>query len=684
MRIATRLMFVGVFALVAVELHGDDSSDGPSVFDRAGLHEMEVVHRHRIESLLAQGKLEEAEKRLQETLKRTPRDTVAHYNLACVLARQGKHDEALAALEKAVEFGFRNPRHIEQDEDLKCLRGEPRFASLLKRAAEPLATPPESQVPVEPAPIRDGQAIVTEKCVRWDAGLGVFRVFVNLDQEATANQPIVDGPVAQTLGTAGELLRTWYGEKTAAGNHGDLYDNHDGDHANMKYQVFPQLTRIEFDESARKRGLHFGLQLRFFYNGVTLGNSSTALTSGPMWRSQGRHALTSPRGPALLYLQYVGNHLFVYPEHRDHDPGHNGAGGKGHGDVFPANTPYMILSQGSSGSDVAFLNAIAATLAAFRPEVKAELVRSGLLMPTVQMVIRRSNRVVETPEDYFAGKAHPTVFDSRQLDVEKMVTLAHAITPKVLPPMVQLRVVEEDQPVLGREVFDIAVRERLFDTPCAIARVIQSTKYERRMVVSAEGSKDLRGRPLTYRWAVLRGDADRIRIRKLNDSGSVVELVVAWHERQPVLPGSELESNRVDIGGFVDNGVYASAPAFVSFTFPDNQRRVYDSQQRILAVDYADPAVRSNYVDPVLDIARDWRDEYHYADDGRLLGWTRVRVEEREEFTPEGLLIAEKDAQGKAIKTCPVRYVALRQKDGRLVLKQEPAEEPAPPASSNP
>ena len=55
-----------------------------------------------------------------------------------------------------------------------------------------------------------------------------------------------------------------------------------------------------------------------------------------------------------------------------------------YGDVYPANTPYVITSQGSSGSDQVFLSAVACTLAAFRPETKELLVRTGTLMPTVQ------------------------------------------------------------------------------------------------------------------------------------------------------------------------------------------------------------------------------------------------------------------------------------------------------------
>lgn len=644
----------------------------PCVFDLPSLQFRQAATARAIATLLASGEYEQAEKVLRQSIERVPHNANSHYNLACVLARQGRNDEAFTSLEKSVDLGFRNAKHMEADEDLKSLREDDRFTEIVKKAGEPLEAKPEGwRYQVTPAEIQDGQVLVGEGNTAWNAKLGVFHALFKLDSEATADKPIAVG-----LGKAGDLLRTWYEEGTAAGNHGDLYDNHDSDHSNMNFKAFPQLTRIEFSEEPRKRRVHHGLQLSFLYNGITIGNSSTALTSGPFWRSQARNALTNPRGAGLLYLQYMGNHMYFYPEHRDHDPQ---VDGKGHSDVFAANTAYMIISQGSSGSDRAFMNAVAATLAAFRPEVKQKLAKSGALMATVQMIFRSSNKMVETPEDYLAGKAHPTVFDGGQIQMEKMVTLAHDMTPESLPPVVQLKVIEEDQAVVGRDYFDIAPRERMFDTPCAIARVVKSSKYERRMVVSAQASKDLDGKPLTYHWVVLRGDAARIRINKLDDAGSQVELIVPYHERRSITEGSKMESNRVDIGVFVHNGQHYSAPGFVCFYYLDNEKRVYDDQHRIQVVDYTDPSVKGRYVDPLLDLPKDWRDEYRYADDGSLLGWARIRGEDRQEFTADGELILEKDDADKPTKTKPVRYVAKRGKGGTATLEQVAEETPETP-----
>ncbi len=195
-----------------------------------------------------------------------------------------------------------------------------------------------------------------------------------------------------------------------------------------------------------------------------------------LWRSQARLALTDGNTAQNLFRQYVANHLYLYPEHRDHDPKH--------GDVFPANTPYMLISQGSSGSDQPFLHAVGAILAAFQPEVKAFLRQTRMVMPTVQMILRRGQKSVTDDDSYLSGVAHPSVFRASDIDLLRMIEHANGLAVDDVPPIALLRILEESLPVAGVESFG-PLSERLFDTPAAIARVVRSTSYEKRMVVRA-------------------------------------------------------------------------------------------------------------------------------------------------------------------------------------------------------
>lgn len=433
---------------------------------------------------------------------------------------------------------------------------------------------------------RRGHAAIEARWIAVAVVLGAAVLAPDGPAHAAKKQPDrTDGKtraIATGNSKVAQRLRVWHAAGTAAGNTGDFYDNRDSGHSKLNLGLFPQLDRIEYTETQKKQRLHWGAQYRMLFKHVTIGNSSTA-SSVTKGGSNTRQCLISARVMGRLYTQYRRSHLYVYPEHRDYDPGHNGP--RGYGDLFPANTPYVITSQGSSGSDGAFVRAVAYTLAAFRPEVKRSLIKAGLLMPTVQMIFRLYS-VGGRKAQYLTGMAHPPVFGRGRINVLGMVEMAHDMTADTVPPMIQLAVVEEDKAVAGRDYFDAFMTEKLFDTPAAVARVARSTRHTRRMVISAKGSYDLNRRKLAYHWVVLQGDPGRIKIKPLNSDRSVVELQVAYHRRRPVRSGSKMESNRVDIGAFVHNGRYYSAPGFISIYFLDNELRAYDSQGRILAVSY--------------------------------------------------------------------------------------------------
>jgi len=60
----------------------------------------------------------------------------AMYNLACAQALRGDKRLAFDALEKAIENGFDNTRHMTEDEDLQLLQGDPRFYKLVRLAQD--------------------------------------------------------------------------------------------------------------------------------------------------------------------------------------------------------------------------------------------------------------------------------------------------------------------------------------------------------------------------------------------------------------------------------------------------------------------------------------------------------------------------------------------------------------------
>jgi eukaryotic-like serine/threonine-protein kinase len=117
-------------------------------------HSDTLVTLSDLSSLLAKEKrYSESEKGYQETFDRERRalgpdhpDTVATaYDLAGVLARDGKRDEAFTNLQYAVEHGLRTEARLgmEKDADLVSLHGDPRFATLVAKAAEGASAKPQ-------------------------------------------------------------------------------------------------------------------------------------------------------------------------------------------------------------------------------------------------------------------------------------------------------------------------------------------------------------------------------------------------------------------------------------------------------------------------------------------------------------------------------------------------------------
>ncbi len=645
--------------------------------------------------LAAAGRLEDAEKSLVAAIDApTIPSAVGHYNLACLKCARGDTDAALEALGTAVAEGFNDVETLDRDPDLEPLRKLPRFKELgdevRKQAEAAQRARIEGGTVPKPRLVKDGVAEVTEENTLWVPQLARFVVaheFPPADPKAE---------ISKQPGAVGDLLRQWRKDGTAAGLHGILYDNHDADHSNMHYDWFPELARIEYCDAAKKSktmmygagDIHRGLQLLFVHNAPVIGNASVAQTQGPFWRSMPRVVMANASAAALVADQYVNNMMYFYPEHRDHDP----EAGGGHGDTYPANVPYVITSQGSSGSDRAFMDAVAATIAAFQHDTQRFLIEKRLLMPTVQMIFRSSRKPVAGRDDYLSGKAHPPVFDEATLDVERMVRMAHDMTPGQVPPLVRLEVESEYLGRPGIDYFEVGHAERLFDTVSAIARVARSARERRTMVASVAKTEDPDGTPLSFVWRLLHGDQDRVRITPLDPRGTRAEIVVDWHPRA-VYPGSDLPSARVDVGVFAEKDGRLSAPAFITWYFPPNERRTYeavpqtaaedrkdeingDSPRRIVSIERLPTTAKESYADPMILTPTNWTDSYRYDDRGDLLGWTRKRPDGgTEEFSADGRLVVARDADGKPTETRGLRYG--RKESGPNALP-ELIQQPAP------
>ncbi len=589
---------------------------------------------------------------------------------AAVAMLAGDPGRAAAELEAAAAAGAPGLAAALADPLLAPLAADPALAAALAAAPTPEPGHPLRPDPV-PAPVTDGVAPVTAANTAWNPASE--RLEPRLAFPAQAQGDIL-GPGPKT--GAREILDALARRGRAAGNHGDLYDNRDRGHSALPPEAHPQLARTAYSEAARAAGLDYGLNDRLDFGGPTFGNSSTAITAGPYWRSLPREAMTRPdgEGPMRLWQTAAANAIYVHPAHRDY--------GGARGDLFPANTPYLVVSRGASGSDKPFLEALALTFAAFRPETKARLVEEHMLNSTVQMILRRSQQHVTSRDLYLSGAAHPAAFEGWQVNPARMASLAASIEPDAIPAEARIAVVEETLGTEGVDFFGEGLSERLFDTPQAVARIWRSTTGRRSMVLSAEESRDANGRPLAFDWVLLQGDPSKVTIEPL-DGGRRARITIDWHAPFRISEENDQLSARVDIGLFASNGAHDSAPAILSWAFPAHEARIYepgpDGAPRIVSVDYAPPpspdgpapapdagapAAPGAYADPLLFPRADWRDDYAWDAEGSLLGWTRRRAEAAPAtFAPDGARLLDPEA-GPQAGAVPAAYPLEPAPDG--------------------
>lgn len=391
------------------------------------------------------------------------------------------------------------------------------------------------------------------------------------DPKFDSKQPLLTPPQPSSFCTMGwitgcNLANQIYTEGKSGGiSTTDWYDNRDDNHAQFDPAYIPAIQRM-----STGRGYCSGEPI---VGKVTVGNASLAFVYGDAWMSLARSLTFTPSVADVLYRQYMGNTLYLYPEHNDHDDK----------DQYHSNWPFTFSSQGSSGSELDEVSTFFLMLASFKPDTRKKLESLKLLIPTLQMLQRRFR--VSSPQAYLTGLAHPSAFeDASNEQVSAMLRGANRMQAACLPPVVKLRVIEDTY---------TAERERLFDTPASIARIFRGPEFKKRLVVTAEDSFDPNNLPITYLWSVLRGNG--VVIRKVNSSGSIVEITVPYHP-ETTIEGSTRLTNRIDVGAFVKNSCWVSAPAFVtSFTLA-NEDRTYNVQSEKLI----SKTTNSKYVHPYL------------------------------------------------------------------------------------
>ena len=206
--------------------------------------------------------------------------------------------------------------------DLAACLADPLFAPL---AADPelgaaLAAPSPAPAP-RPGrrPVADGIALVSGANTAWNPAAERLEPRFALPDDARRARCCRPPPrsppgtsCASTPGAGAPPATTAISTTTATA----------GIPASTRRRI-PQVTAVRYSEAARAADVDYGLNDSLLFDRVTFGNSSTALTGGPLWRSLPRYAMTRPdgTGPLRLWQNASANQLYVYPAHKDYGDG---------------------------------------------------------------------------------------------------------------------------------------------------------------------------------------------------------------------------------------------------------------------------------------------------------------------------------------------------------------------------
>jgi len=574
-------------------------------------------------------------------------DNLWTYNLACALALEDNPDEAIERLQEAIDLGFDDIEHIKSDPDLKSLHQMEKFTALLDTLQQKLNDPNYSNTALRRIVSlpQDADHNVYQAATNtiWSFSTGLFHSFLALNPILPANTPSYSGIESNLMATLNQANPT-------SSIPAIIYVNRDNNATPVDTEKYPGLLTLKYTQDVRERNLNVGQPNTLFINENTgrlipaVGNSSMGFINSSYWRCQPRALFNDPVRIQNQIALLMGNQLYCYPTYSDYNPAT--------GDLFSANTPYYIAVAGRAKSELLFTEAVIAALSALQSSTREYLSRKGLLMPTIQMLLRKSQKSVTGDREYLTGIAHPSAFQESQLNTEKLIRSAAALTTNTIPPLIFINVEDISGLDPALDMPTCIYSENLFSTQLAVASVFRAFPYKRRLSVKTF-STDTNA---AIHCVILQGDPQKISITKSEENPKEWIIEIAHHTpfMTPVAGGGQILTTRADIGFFAGNENGLSLPAIFSCNFLGNEKRTYAPDGRLLSIDYRRHT--APYTDPLLSSPRSWKDEFKHDDQGRITGWTRIRARKTEQFTAYGDLAVEFDSQGRATLARRISY----------------------------
>ena len=331
-------------------------------------------------------------------------------------------------------------------------------------------------------------------------------------------------------------LDVWYREGTGAGLEQDTFQSWDGGHSAPDSGFWYQMSFLTYFEASLAVWQSYNVESNditwavqsFGWYGDTRG---VPLVNG----SQLAYTAYSYDTAAFEWM-YTENLAFVAPSVDSYR-------GEGADDKMAYMSPYYLISEGMSYTDVDLSRSMFWASAALHPELKTRLLDTSTYVPTLQWLLKRNYAA-----DYRSAEAHKAAYDWDVItnDVAwAMVLDAHELTH--MPPMPVLNLVDSNVPTM-LSVTDWIVSASTNDTRGTVELTLDASR----------SYADNGGCITEYSWTLLRG-TEGVVMTPLTVDGSRMHFEIPW---QP-------DSPRTDVVLIVNDGTMDGPPAYVSIDMRD-------------------------------------------------------------------------------------------------------------------
>ena len=525
-----------------------------------------------------------------------------YYNYACALARMGRTEDAIQALEQSVVAGYNELDHASADKDMDSLRNDVRFKKLMRMCGEIKEGWRSAR---NNAVIEAGTMCLDESNIYWGFNDASYQVYV-------------DGASSNSL----------------------IYLDHN---AERRFAPSGNMVAVEYSEELQDLGRACGAANFNFINAKTDEHIPTILGCSAVFGEDRTNYVHSV--PARMWgggdaSQNESRHLYmnvfgVYGIGSDYAT-------DGVDRIFGWN-PVSLVCYDEDGVEE-LVRVCADAWRAMKPHVRA---RGGVRQ--LLGIIRRAQKCVKSERDFMSSAAQRPAFAVNDIDEEKALELASKLDKPYpeIPSIVRASMGFKETPVtdLWDAPYDRPIACRSIHHAVYVARWAEKTG--KLIVTVRQGAGELV-------WRTLQGDPTKVRfvkkdpIKDGDDIYDVMEIDCDYQEAFDVsLPnGKRMRSTRVDIGCFRFVDGVSSIPAIVSIFYMPAEKREYGDDGLLKAIDYTQQQIPGWM--PSFCPKANFKDEFLWNKDKNCTGWTRVDVEGRQtEFTREGLVVMTRDSLGR-------------------------------------